>query len=566
VNDKKRDRLFTAIEWSKKQLHYPRKKRYEAIKQYVGHHYSEEGTQKRVPVNFLKLAIDVYVRALAAKSPRVLISTRKPELMPTAANLELAVNEIPDEIGLNSTLRKWVTEALFSLGVLKVGLYTAGKVLGVEYGEPFVDIITLDDYFLDMSATSFDEIQFEGNYYWPIYEDIMNEPYYDKKLKKDLKPDEGRRDENGSDRAENIMISKTPEEYKKRIHLRDVWLPTDGIVVTYSVSQKKIIKEIEWDGPKHGMYHKLWFTDVPGNLMPLPSVAIWRDLHELGNALFRKLSNQGDSQKNVLGFSGENEDEVNDFKHAKDGDGILYKGQTPKTLAVGGVDARTLAFYMQVKNLSSYFAGNIDALGGLAAQSETLGQDRLISGAASAMLRDMSARTVDGMKKIFNDLCYYEWNDPINERNLVKSVPEFPEIRTMVRWNKESKKGKFSDYNLDIDVYSMVDDSPQLKLQKLNLVMQQYIQPLMPEIQRQGGQIDVQEIFRLVAKYSDFPELHNILFFMQPGAMGEQQQVQSQYVPKPQTNEGMPRGKPPTNESENMIMQMAMKGQGVENG
>jgi len=562
LSEKSVSRLFDSIDDSQKELEFIREERIKAIKQFTGRHYATNGPDKRVPVNFLKLAVDIYTRSLAARAPRVMITTKNRELQPVAANLELAVNEIPNEIGLTETFRRWVVEALFTLGVVKVGLSTTSEVLGHAYGEPFVDIVTVDDYFLDMSAKDMDDIQFEGNDYWPTYDGLKQWAELTKREKEDLKPDYNspHLGSGGQKRAESIAVSRSIMEYKPRVHTRDVWLPDDGLIVTYIVNSKKIVKETKWTGPGNGPYHKLAYSHVPGNLLPVSNVAIWMDLHELGNALFRKIADQADSQKSVLGFTGEDEDAVNAFKNANDGEGIRYGGQQPQRLEAGGVDAKTLAFYLQVKELSSYFAGNIDSLGGLAVQSETLGQDRLISQSASALLRDMSDKTISAIEGVFKDLCYYEWNDPVTVRMLEKAMPGFPELKVPVKWDQDARKGNIENYDLRVDVYSMADNSLTVKMQKLALILERYIFPLAPEIRAQGGQIDIQVILDLIAKYNDFDELRDIVFFMEPGQLessGQESEI-IKGVSGAEQQDGRQKGPTPSGKSD--ILQRMLLG------
>lgn len=518
-------RLDKAIEWSQRQLEFPRRKRVEAVKYLVGYHYNENGTPRKEPINLIKLAVQIYVQALAARAPRVLISTSIPELKSTAANLELAVNRIPSEIMLGETLRRFVMEALFSMGIVKVGLYTVGKKLGHNYGQPFVDIVTLDDYIVDMSAKTWDQIQFEGNDFWLTHKQTQKLGWGDKLTPGD--DEETTIGERGEQRAEGIVTSGTSvESYKRRIWLRDIWLPHDGLLVTYSVRSKKILNITEWDGPQYGPYSKLGFTDVPGNLLPLSPVAVWRDLHELANVLFRKLGTGADDYKACLGFGGDDQEAVQNFKKAKHGDGIRYSGPDPRKLEAGGVDAKTLAFFMQCRDLSSYFAGNLDALGGLGPMAETLGQDKLLSEAAGAQLRDMQGKTIATVREVFRALAWYEWHDPLKTRTLAKPVPGLPGMTIPVMWTRESRQGSFNEYDLAIDVYSLIDDSPSLKLQRLGIIMQQYVLPLLPAIQEQGGNVDVQAILNLVAKYADFDELKDIVTFASPeeSAMGQRRQ------------------------------------------
>ena len=518
LNTTQFDRLRKSVDWSIRQLETPKRKRIEAIRQFTGSHYADGGSEKRVPVNFIKLAVDIYVRQLAARAPRVLISTRRPDLRATAANLELAINQIPGEIGLAKTLRKLVTEALFAFGVAKVGLHTVGQVLGHDYGETFVDLVTLDDYFIDASVKRRDLIQYEGNDYWLPYDEVMESGWIPKDKRDDIKPDDYTlTGPCGEERAESVSTDESADLFKDKLWLRDVWLPGDNIMVTYAVKSGTRLKTVEWEGPKHSPYYTLGFSDVPGNLFPLAPVAIWRDLHELGNALFRKLADQADSQKTVLGFPGGQDEDVKAFGSARDGDGIKYEGQEPKVLKAGGVDQVGLAFFLQSRDLNSYFGGNIDSLGGLSPMTETVGQDRLLGEAASAQLRDMADMVVDFARDVFRAISWYEWHNPVGSRTLEKPIPG-TDLTIPVAWNRKSRQGDFSLYDLDIDVYSLQDTSPGLQLQKLGQVIQQYVLPLAPLIQQQGGTIDVQAIMRLVSKYADLPELAEVVQFLQQDA------------------------------------------------
>ncbi len=522
LSDVEFTRLHDSINWSNRKLDKPRAERLRSIKQFVGSHYADAGSQKTVPTNFLKLAVDIFVRLLSARAPRVLLTTRDQTMRPTVANLEIAVNQIPEEIGLAATLRRITTEAMFSFGIVKMGLATVDKILGHEYGESFVDDVTIDDYFCDMTTGRRDLIQYEGNDYWLPYDKVMESKWFENK--DGLKADEyAILGESGQDRAESITMSETPTLYKDKVWLRDVWLPEENVLVTYAVKSERRLKTTKWNGPDGGPYLILGFSDVPGNILPLPPVSVWYDLHELGNALYRKLATQADSQKTVLGFPGGDVESVDDFKKAKDGDGIRYTGIKPEKLTAGGVDPTTLAFFLNNRDLYAYFAGNLDSLGGLAPMTETVGQDKLLSESAGAQLRDMRAKTVEFNQLIFKALAYYEWHDPVRQRSLEKTIPN-TDLSIQVPWTPRTRKGKYPSFDLKVDVFSLQDDSPQLKLQRLGLLIERYILPLEPFIQQQGGTVDVRAILGLVAKYADFPELDEIVQFVQDLGLAPQGQ------------------------------------------
>lgn len=560
LNETQFERLRSSIEWSNRMLEFPRRKRVEAIKELVGKHYSTSGTVKPNPVNFIKLAYCIFIRLLAPSVPRALISTRELELKSTAANLELAVNQIPEEIELQKTMKRLVGEALLSpFGVAKVGLHSIGEILGHSQGAPFVDAVSLDDLVIDMAAKHIDSVQYIGNDYWLNYKEVMESKWFPKGSTDGLKPDEYTAiGEAGEARAEGITQSEDAQLFKDKVHLRDVWLPSEKIMVTYGVKSNRRFKVVDWKGPRRGPYPILAFDKVLGNLLSLPPVAGWRDLHELANALYRKLGDQADSQKTVQGFQGGDEEGVKAFQEALDGDGIQYPGGEPKTLKAGGIDPSTLAFFLQTKDMGSYFGGNWDSLGGLSPQSKTLGQDKLLGEASGAQMRDMAAEVVSFMKEIFRSLAHYEWHDPVRRRNLEKSIPG-TDLSIVVPWDQSARRGKFNLYNLDIDAYSLQDNSPDIKLQKLGMILERFVFPLMPAIQQAGGTLNVQKILQVIAKCSDFEELNEIVQFVEQSDPGVNKDPAKMPANTTRTNIRVNRPGA-TEEGKSQILQQALLG------
>lgn len=508
-NNPKFVRLHEAIESSCLLLASPRRSRLDAVKQYVGSHYSDNGSLKKVPTNFLELAVTIYSRMLAARTPRALVTTEAIELRPFARDLEIALNQIPKEIKFGETLKRAVLDAFFGFSVVKVGIAPQGKeVSGVPYSEPYVDYVELDDYFCDMTAKDWGSIQFEGNDYWADKEDVKA------LFGVDLDADEFNAvGPSGEEQAKSVGASTPGTPYMDRVQLRDVYICNTGRVITYALKSMVIIRDEFFDGPDGSPYVHLGYSKVPGNLLPLPPVMLWLDMHELGNVLFRKLANQADKKKSVAAFGGGNEDDVRALQGANDGDGIRYSGQKPEVINVGGIDAPTLAFYLQVRDLFSYFSGNLDSLGGLSPQSDTLGQDKLLNEAANARVSAMSEAVVDFAKEIFERLAWYVWTDPVRERTIRKTVRGYEQISITKKWTPETRDGDFLDYNFSVDVYSMQDNSPSTKVQKFGQVFERFILPLMPMLQEQGAYIDIEAVCSFLAKHADLPELDEFVKF-----------------------------------------------------
>ena len=97
-----------------------RERRLHSIRQYLGAHYGQGG--ERMPINMAELAIGIFRRELAARNPGVIVRSRSRELQPVARNMELAVNHVLREMDFSSTLQEVVFDAIFSVGVVKVGV------------------------------------------------------------------------------------------------------------------------------------------------------------------------------------------------------------------------------------------------------------------------------------------------------------------------------------------------------------------------------------------------------------------------------------------------------------
>lgn len=506
-------RMRDAVDWSIRNMETIRKNRIAAIKEYVGYHYTDNGSNRRVPVNLIELAVTIYIRLLAARAPHCLVTTQLAMLRPFAANLELFINQVPAEIGLSSTMKRAVLDAIFGLGIVKVGVARNGReVEGVPYSEPFVDIVQLDDYFVDMSARSWDEIDFEGNSYWMSI-DEAREVFNRQDLQAD--EDSGTSDSN-AEAAHSVSIDETATVVYDRIRLRDVYMCKTGRIITYSVTSGEVLRDEPWDGPEGTPFVKLFFEEVPGNLMPLAPVAIWQDLHDLGNALFRKLGKQADAKKTVYAFRGGNDDDVDRFKRAKDGDGIRFDGAQPEAMTVGGVDQTSLAFFLQVRDTYNTMAGNLDSLGGLSPQAGTATQDKLLNEAASSRIRAMAEATTDFAKEIFKRLAWYLWTDPVRSSRAMKMADEAMGIGVPIEWTPETRDGDFIDYNFDIDVFSMQDDTPALRVERFGTLFERFIIPLSQQMQMQGAQLNIKEIIEFLAKNTNTPELLNFVTFPEP--------------------------------------------------
>ena len=516
-------RLKEAIKQSREKLKPFREKREAALREFCGYNYSNNASKDKVPVNFLSQAVLIYLRNLSAKAPKVLCSTKHKELKPQALLLEMAINHLVGKIELKRTLRTTVLNALFSIGIVKVGIETdpdnADGFLH-DGGQPFADSVDLDDWVHDMTARRWDQCQYMGNRYRLPLDFVKNSDLYNSKITENLQPTskfDMQVNQEGDRRTEQISQGTTgdKDDYEPMIELWDLWIPRKKIVITVTADENmKLLRTVKWKGPLGGPYRILAFGEVPNNVMPKAPVMDWLDLHLLGNQTFRKIGRQVERSKTILGVMEGAEKDGERIVKTNDGETVrMDSPDRTKEFRFGGADASNLAFFIKLEDIFSRMAGNLDSLGGLSPQSQTLGQDELLSQSSSKTIADMQDATVAVMKQVIQDIAFYLWHDPLIKLPMTKQESS---IQVPVVFAAEDKQGDFYQYDVDIEPYSMQDQSPASRLQSLMNLVQTVFVPLQQQMQQQGVQLDIQGLIGVIAKYGNFSELNDVLQFMGP--------------------------------------------------
>ena len=220
---------------------------------------------------------------------------------------------------------------------------------------------------------------------------------------------------------------------------------------------------------------------------------------------------------------------------------------------------------LMVKELYSYFAGNLDMLGGLGPQSETLGQDQLLSASASMRIQKMQKEVTTFTTKVLQDLMFYLWYDPDpNQKDVIKKAPGFESITIAVPFKPEDREGDYLQYNIKMEPYSMQHHSPESKLQGIRTILMEMIQPLLPIMEQQGVSLNIEKLFKAVSKLSDIPELDDIIEYTTPKLgnepIGESKEVNASKSPvttRNYTRKSIP-GK--SDKGQSQIMQQVLMG------
>ena len=569
------DKLYAAVEWSRKKLSKFREQRLDLLKQFVGSHYGDGGASQKVPLNLLRLAAGIYLRTVVGGTPRCSISSEHMKLKPTATDMQTWTNLRLDHIGIAEVLRRWALDAFFCMGVVKVALcdYQGATLQGWIHdpGEPYADVIDFDDWVHDCSATRWDQIAYCGNRYRIPLEAAREATYFDKDARAQLQATERSTvNDGGDERVSSLTTGSdgTPEELDDMVELWDLWLPRENLVITVSVVNEtfgpKPLRIVEWDGPEEGPYHLLSFSEVPGNIMPNPPANDLQDLHDLSNILMRKLGRQAERQKTILGVRTGAQGDGKRIIDAADGDGIsMDDPNAAREYRTGGVDQNNFAFLIQLKSLFSWQAGNLDSLGGLGAQAETLGQEQMISQTSSKLIQNMQERMVEGAHSVMKHLAWYWWTDPLRSYPVEKRIPGTDIAQTF--WlTPKHREGNFLRLNFKIDPYSMRAETPATRLSAIMQMLTQILLPAQPQMAQQGLGISWATLLEKMAKYANMPDLPEIIAAEGPTPWSDKEPTEE--APRQastSTRNYVRRGAPGmTNKGQDeAMMQMLMSGQ-----
>lgn len=496
------------------------------VRQYVGDNYAEEGAELRVPLNFMSLYHRVVLPKLVANNPQFSLTTWNMEARPTVKTMEDVGNEVIGRMHLGKTLERVASSALFSAGWLKVGIAKSSDVTrfsyGLKEGRVYAHPISQDDIAFDTHARTWEELGWIGHRYRiPVWK--ARERWH-----KDIQPTEDKiYTEMGIEKTAMISRGYYGQHYELEdmVDLWEVYVPSHNLIITLDAEDifggsppDQPLGEEEWIGPKGSMpIHMLGFGTVPDNLMPKAPLADLITLHEDVNNLLRKQIMQAKDQKKVLPLRPGSEADGKRLQDTSNGE--VFECSTPENLRelnFGGPDPQNFELMMTLKELMDWMAGNISAIGGLAPQAKTLGQEKLVTDSSNATVAEMQRRMVDFARDVGHDILWYLWNDPntVHDQPFVLQGLDIAIPRQVTP--KERRRVDFDQLKLEIEPFSLQSQTPIEVDAQLTQLVTQLITPMLPILQQQGVTFNATEFMQIKAKLIRRPELLRILSIQEP--------------------------------------------------
>ncbi|MBE3119230.1 MAG: hypothetical protein IMZ50_10815, partial [Candidatus Atribacteria bacterium] len=435
-------------------------------------------------------AIRVLVPNLVMHNPNIDVTSDYVAYKDYAELLGLATNKTCDKVGLYKELRRWIVDALFTIGIMKVGLAASDEVVEfgddntqVDTGQPFAQTVDFDDWVIDPECRRIEEALYQGNRIRVPRLALLESGLYLNNLIEAL-PSIGETRQQGAAEMSRQQLGYGETTLQDFVELVELWFPGDNTVRTIPAgeeSSEEYLREADFYGPKRGPFFYLTFTPpVPNNPMPIAPVGIWYDLHVLANQMAQKICDQAIRQKDVLGYQRAAADDAQNILDANDGDAIAMDSPDgAKMFSFGGQQRSNEAHISQLQAWFNYMSGNTDSLAGISqtSASGTATEAKQMQMNASVGIVDMQEVFYAETAGVVRTLAWYLHTDPLIQLPLTKRVEQAgppilaptgivlpgPKVVQDVQvWlTPEARQGDFLDYVFKITPRSMARPDPR---------------------------------------------------------------------------------------------------------
>lgn len=402
------------------------------IRQYVGHYYREEfGTEGDEPLNMIFHVVRSLVPNLVMRNPvNKVTTTMGGQYEDYAYLLGLTLDQVGQRIKLKRIIRRAIVDALFCMGIVKVGLCATDSLIDwgdmrTDPGQVYADNVDFEDFVYDPSCRCLEEAAFVGHRSRIPRQILLDDDSIDSDVAMKLPQSSI----NGTTKkpskisnvstAENIMI-----EMQDYVDVVDLYIPEANARIMIPDPDQfisdKYLKIEDYYGPDEGPYRYLMLSQpVPGNPITPPPVGIWYDLHVMANKLMRKQMLRADNQKSVIVADPSAADMVNDLKESEDSEIIYGDPNSVTTVTTNGAEEGTDVTLNRLQVWFNYMSGNPDQLAGAASEAETATQATILAGNATVGIEDSRDMVYDFTADICGGMAWFIHYDPFLEQSLI---------------------------------------------------------------------------------------------------------------------------------------------------
>lgn len=101
------------------------------------------------------------------------------------------------------------------------------------------------------------------------------------------------------------------------------------------------------------------------------------------------------------------------------------------------------------------------------------------------------------------------YTDQLGTYDLAKNIEGYGDIP--FQYGPDSRKAEFYQFNIELSPYSLKNKGPQERLAAIMQIAQQLLLPMAPQLGEWGLQLNLKRLIELVGKYSDLPEVAELI-------------------------------------------------------
>jgi len=398
----------------------------------------------------------------------------------TAELLGYGLDALHKDIKLKDKLRAWIVDAIFGIGIMETALGISDNLIALgdvdkDPGEIYSQIVDLDDFTFDPACTNLKEAFFLGHIVRCPRAELHAIEDLDTELINRLPKALLQGKKTSEKQTENISQSNVKnldmQDIEDYVEIVKLWIPKANAIVYIPDPRRITFDEFigvkEFYGPSTGPYNFLALTPpVPNNPLPVASVGIWYDLHNMTNRVFKKLMDQVDNQKDIIFYRPELGDVMQDVIEANNLDTIACSdpsGIQMQSFAGQNRDNVEMADRLQI--WYNYIAGNPEQIAGIQQKSKTATQAQIMQANSSITLNDMRDIIYDRTAEISRIHCWYLWTDPLIK--VPKSKRESGDKEIQLWLTPEQMQGDFLEFTFKIQQRSMSRLDPQTRSNRI---------------------------------------------------------------------------------------------------
>lgn len=485
-------KLQEAVHKGFKRLENFRAARLMFLRSYVGQYYDQDHGEVGVePLNLIFNAISVYVPSLVMSFPKHVVVSQHMAFREYGELLGLALDQNGKAVGLRNTLRKWIVDAIFTLGILKTGLADSGSVIefGAEEVDPgtiYTELVSFEDFTFDPTTMGILKGAFVGHRLRGVSRiQLLDSGLYNNELIERL-PRSGTDVQGGArelsrGRLSHEEISRLDDE----VDITETWLREAHALVALpgaNVMADDFLRMSDYYGPNVGPYTLLSLTPpVPDNPLGVPAVGIWHDLHTLGNRMAKKIVDQAMRQKDILGYRRAAADDAQEIVDARDGEAVAMEDpQGAKMYSYGGQQRSNEACMSQLQMWFNLMSGNTETLGGMRSDAPSATQANILQANQSIRIEDLRDIIYVATGEESARRAWYIHTDPLIQVPLIRRQKTAAQYDPMngqmtspaqmvdqqVHLTPEAREGEFLAYEFSIEQKSMSRLDPAMRLQR----------------------------------------------------------------------------------------------------